>query len=78
MIKKSTKPSARHADDQQLLDDAKFVKGTFIQDGFNDWKQRFKGHEKSDGHRAAVLKTAYVVAGQNVASRLSKAKREEC
>jgi len=72
--------TCRQADDQQLLEDAKFVKGAFIQDGFNDWKhaaERFKGHEKPDGHRAAVLKTAYVVAGQNVASGLSKAKREE-
>ena len=72
--------TCRQADDQQLLEDAKFVKGAFIQDGFSDWKhaiERFKGHEKSDSHRAAVLKTAYVAAGHNVASGLSKAKREE-
>jgi len=63
-----------------LLDDSKCQKAAFIDDGFSNWKkavQRFKGHEQSDCHRNAVMKTAYTSAGVNVVSGLSKAKREE-
>ena len=63
-----------------MLDDSKCQKAAFIDDGFSNWKkavQRFKGHEQSDCHRNAVMKTAYTSAGVNVVSGLSKAKREE-
>ena len=70
----------REAKGQHLLYDSKLVKAAFIDDGFNNWKraiERFKGHEKSDCHRCAVLKTSYRSAGVNVVIGLSKAKREE-
>jgi hypothetical protein len=79
-LRKAFCATCKEANDKRLVDNAKFVKGAFITDGFSDWKhtlERFRGHEKSDCHRCAVTKIASVAAGQNVLSGLSKAKEAE-
>lgn len=70
----------KEAVDHGLLKDADIAKSAFISTGFSDWRHalmRFAGHEKSQCHRLAVLKTSYVKGGCNVAAGLSTAKTEE-
>ena len=60
--------------DRNLLHDSQIANIAFISIGFCDWKHaiaRFDGHEKSQCHRLAIVKTSFVNEEYNLKSHKS-------
>lgn len=55
-------------------------KNAFVTNGFSSWSkalERFRAHEKSEVHRAAVEAMTHISRGHNIASALSASKQKE-